>query len=290
MHIPLANWNGEELPLDKVRVSVMDRSFLFGDGVYEVIRVYHRRAFLLEEHLARLQRSLGELRIRTDLERLRRRLLETLDHSRVVDGLIYIHVSRGEAPRRSHIFPVPPPVPNELIYVRELERHPHAALRADGAKAITVDDIRWKRCDIKSVNLLGNILAAQTAEDAGCDEAILVAEDGGITEGSHTSVFGVKDGCILTAPLAANVLPGITRRLVVELAREADICVREESLTRDSLWSLDELFLTGTTSEVLPVTTVDGKAIGAGAPGPIAGQLYRAYQKRIDQLASDGDS
>lgn len=290
MHIPLANWNGEELPLDKVRVPAMDRSFLFGDGVYEVVRVYHGRPFLLEEHLARLQRSLGHLRIRTDLDRLRRRLLETLLHSRVTDGTVYVHVSRGEAPRRSHVFPVPPPAPNELIYVRELSRRVHDDLRAVGAKAITVEDLRWKRCDIKSVNLLGNILAAQTAEEAGCDEAILVADNGVITEGSHTSVFGVKQGCILTAPLAANVLPGITRRLVAQLAAESEICVREESLHKDALWELDELFLTGTTSEVLPVTRVDGKPIGKGVPGPIAAQLFSAYQRRIDELAGIDDS
>lgn len=277
MNVPLANWNGEELPLDQVRVSVLDRSFLFGDGVYEVLRVYGRRPFLLEEHFERLRRSLRELRIGCDVERLRRRTLATLEHSGVCDGVLYVHVSRGTAPTRTHAFPQPPVPPNELIYVRELERDPYAALHASGASVITCEDIRWRRCDIKSVNLLGNVLAAQAAADAGCHEAILVGPDGAITEGSHTSVFGVQEGAVLTAPLAANVLPGITRQLVVQLAGRAGIPLREESLRREHLPRLSELFLTGTTVDVLPVTRVDGRPVGDGRPGPVAARLREAY-------------
>lgn len=277
MNVPLANWNGEELPLDQVRVPVLDRSFLFGDGVYEVLRVYQSRPFLLEEHLQRLRRSLAELRIATDVDRLTGRMWTTLEHSRVCDGVVYMHVSRGAAPVRTHKFPVPPPQPNELIYVREIPPDPYAELRSTGASAITVDDLRWRRCDIKSVNLLGNVLAAQAAEESGCDEAILVGGDGVVTEGSHTSVFGVADGRILTAPLRANVLPGITRNLVVQLAARVGIEMREESLRRDRLHELDELFITGTTVDVLPVTKLDGRPVGGGRPGPVAARLREAY-------------
>jgi D-alanine transaminase len=287
MTVPLANWNGEEQPLDQVRVSVLDRSFLFGDAVYEAVRVFGGRPFLLEEHLARLRNSLRMLRIEIDVDRFARRMLETLAHSGVREGLIYMHVSRGAAPSRTHQFPDPPVTPNELIFVKTLPREPYAHLRAAGAMAITFDDIRWKRCDIKSANLLGNVLAAQAAEDAGCDEAILVGDDGEITEGSHTSVFGVRGGEILTAPLVANVLPGITRGLVVRLAASVGIPVREESLRRDQLWSLDELFVTGTTADLLPVTRVDGRPIGTGVPGAITARLRDAYLVLVATHAGD---
>jgi len=285
---PLANWNGEELPLDQVRVSVLDRSFLFGDAVYEVLRVFHGRPFLLGEHFQRLRRSLGELRINADVDRLEQRLWTTLRNSGVRDGVIYLHVSRGAAPARTHQFPTVPTLPNELIFVRELAADHYADLHERGAAAILVPDLRWKRCDIKSVNLLGNVLAAQAAVEAGCDEAILVTADGTISEGSHTSVFGVADGCILTAPLEANVLPGITRQLVVQLAGRAGIPIRESPLRRDGIERLSELFLTGTTIDVLPVTRVDGRPIGDGRPGPIAARLRTAYQEAAAEACGKG--
>lgn len=275
--IPLANWNGEELPLDQVRVSVLDRSFLFGDAVYEMLRLYDGRPFLLAEHLERLRYSLGELRIRADVDRLERRMRSTLEHSRVANGAIYIHISRGAAPRRTHQFPVPPPPPNELIWVRAVEGDAAAAYRESGATAITVPDLRWKRCDIKSVNLLGNVLAAEAAEEAGCFEAILIGSDGVITEGSHTSVFGVQAGRVLTAPLQSNVLPGITRSLVVKLAARVGVPIVEESLRQNQLRELDELFITGTSIDLLPVTVVDGRPVGSGRPGPVAARLRQAY-------------
>jgi D-alanine transaminase len=260
-----------------VRVSVLDRSFLFGDAVYEMIRLYAGQPFLLDEHWDRLARSLAALRIRCDLPRLRQRALTTLEHSGVGDGLMYVHVSRGEAPRRTHAFPVPPPQPNELVWVRPAASDPAAELRAAGARAITTPDLRWRRCDIKSVNLLGNVLASQQAEEAGCDEAILVDEQGIVTEGSHSSVFGVQGGKILTAPLEANVLPGITRSLVVRLAASIHAPIEETSLRGDRLHDLDELFLTGTSIDILPVTVVDGRPVGHGVPGPVARRLREAY-------------
>ncbi|MFG0332530.1 MAG: aminotransferase class IV, partial [Maioricimonas sp. JB049] len=237
---PLASWNGTFMPLSEVRVSVLDRAFLFGDAIYEALRVYEGRPFLLDEHMARLRRSLDQIRIEADVERIGRRIFDLLERQPVRDGLIYLQVTRGEAPR-THYFPANPIEPNELIYVSSLEDDPHAPSRKTGVGVITFDDLRWKRCDIKSVNLLGNCMAAQAAREAGCAEAILVAADGTITEGSHTSVFGVRDGAVMTAPLARNILPGITRNLVVQLANRVGIAIREEPLSRDRLPEVDEL-------------------------------------------------
>lgn len=277
----LANWNGEFLPLADVRVSVLDRGFLFGDGIYEVLRVYAGRPFLCEEHMQRLRRSLREVRIDCDADRLERRMQDTLRQSGVQEGLIYIQVTRGGAANRTHRFPDPSVPPNELIYVEELDGDPYAQYRKTGVRLITVPDVRWGRCDIKSVNLLANCMAAQAAKEAGCIEALLVKPDGTITEGSHTSIFAVKDGRILTTPLGPQILPGITRGLVLRLADKAGIPVTEGVLRRDELASLDEMFLTGTTSEVLAVVQVDGQAIGEGKPGTVTGQLYTTYWQEV---------
>lgn len=290
MSSPLANWNGVEMPLDDVRVSVLDRAFLFGDGIYEVLRIYGGRLFLLREHVDRLGRSLDKLRIQADVPRIEQRLVDTLRHSGVKEGTAYIQVTRGVAPR-THKFPPPGTVPNELIYIKELDGDPYAAARETGASVITVPDVRWKRCDIKSVNLLANCLAAQAAAEAGCEEAILIGEDQSVVEGSHTSVFGVKDGRIWTTPLGPQILPGITRGLVMRLAEHADIGVVERSLRLGELDSIDELFLTGTTSEVLPVTRVDGDPVGSGRPGPVTQRLAATYRAAVEELvrgAGDG--
>ncbi|MBX3441699.1 MAG: aminotransferase class IV [Planctomyces sp.] len=279
----LANWNGVEQPLDEVRVSVLDRGFLFGDGGYEVLRIYGGRLFLLDEHMQRLVRSLDKLRIAADVPRIERRLRETLAHSGVVEGMAYLQVTRGEAPRM-HRFPPGNPHPNELIYIAPLAGDPYGDARETGAAVLTTPDVRWGRCDIKSINLLANCLAAQAAAEAGCQEALLVAEDGAIVEGSHTSVFGVKDGAIWTTPLGPHILPGITRGLVLRLAARAGISVVEKSLHTRELGEIDELFLTGTTSEVLPVTTVDGRPIGNGRPGPVTRRLAETYRQVVDEM------
>jgi D-alanine transaminase len=287
--LPLANWNGVEMPLSEVRVPALDRAFLFGDAVYEGLRIYGGRVFLCAEHVQRLRRSLGELRIAADVERLERRMLETVSHSGVREGFIYIQVTRGTAPRRTHRFPDPPTTPNELIWVDEITSDAFAALRETGARLLTFRDVRWQRCDIKSVNLLGNCLAAQAAAEAGCSEALLVDRDGTITEGSHTSVFGVRGGRIITSPLGPHILPGITRALVLGLAERARIPVAEESMRRDRLREIDELFLTGTTAEVLPITVVDNEPIGDGRPGPVARRLFATYHEFVqDWLSGSG--
>lgn len=279
--LPWANWNGEQMPLADVRVSVLDRGFLFGDAIYEVMRISRGLPFLEPRHFARLRRSLGEVGITAcNVERLQQRMHQTLERAGVQDGMVYIQVTRGEAPR-AHRFPDPPVPSNELIAIIAFDEPPYAAVRESGASVVTTPDMRWKRCDIKSTNLLANCMAAQQAFDAGAVEAVMVAPDGTLTEGSHTSLFGVKDGGILTAPLDQNILPGITRGLLTELADQAGIPLRDQPLHKDMLEEIDELFLTGTTAAVLPVTQVDGRPVGDGTPGPISLRLYEAYQAYI---------
>jgi D-alanine transaminase len=285
--LPWANWNGEQMPLADVRVSVLDRGFLFGDAIYEVLRIYEGRPFLEPRHFDRLRRSLDKVAIHCDVDRLQQRMHETLARANVDDGMVYMQVTRGEAPR-AHRFPDPPVRPNELIAVSAFADPPYAAVRATGAAVITVPDMRWKRCDIKSTNLLANCMAAQQAHEAGATEAIMVAPDGTLNEGSHTSLFGVRDGGILTAPLGQNILPGITRGLLTELAAQADIPLQDEPLHLDMLGSVDELFLTGTTSAVLPVTVIDGRPVGDGTPGPVTRRLVAAYETFVRDWLSCG--
>ncbi len=281
---PLANWNGALMPLSEVKVSVLDRAFLFGDAIYEVIRIYGGRPFLFEDHVARLGRNLEKLNLPADAEAIAGRTRETIAASDVVEGIVYIQVTRGVAPR-THQFPVPAPQPNELIYVADF-KDPYVSVRQQGVSVIVVDDMRWKRCDIKSVNLLANCMAAQAACEAECAEALFVDGNGRLTEGSRSSLFGVRNGTILTAPLRENILPGITRKLLMQLAEECDFPMREEALHLDNLSEIDELFLTGTTTEILPITLVDQRKIGTGTSGPIATKLYDAYKKTVDQLAT----
>lgn len=287
VELPWANWNGEQMPLADVRVSVLDRGFVFGDAVYEVLRIYNGRPFLEPRHFDRLRRSLDKVAIRCDVDRLQQRMHETLARARVDDGMAYMQVTRGEAPR-THRFPDPPVQPNELIAISAFAEPPYAAFREAGAAVITVPDMRWKRCDIKSTNLLANCMAAQQAHEAGAAEAIMVAPDGTLNEGSHTSLFGVRDGGILTAPLAQNILPGITRGLLTELAAQADIPLQDQPLHRDMLQSVDELFLTGTTAAVLPVTRIDDRPVGEGVPGPITRRLVDAYASYVRDWLSRG--
>lgn len=276
---PLANWNGEIMSLDEVKVSVLDRAFLFGDAIYEMIRVYHGKPFLFDDHLHRLERNLEKMQLKADAAIIKNRVIELLEKHPVPSATIYIQITRGQA-KRTHHFPSADVTPNELIYVAEFD-DPYVTARTQGVSVIMLPDLRWKRCDIKSVNLLANCMAAETAKQAGCAEAILVAEDGTLIEGTHTSLFGVKDGSILTAPLGEHILPGITRKLLMELAQKVRVPVQETSLHKDDLPNIDELFLTGTTIELFPIVRVDDQVIGAGTPGPVVRKLLQAYAERI---------
>ena len=280
--IPLANWNGEIMPLDEVRVSVLDRAFLFGDAVYEAMRIYDGRLFLIDRHLARLRRSLNELRIVCDVDRLYERLLETLTASKTQSGLAYLQITRGADTARSHAFPPAHVRPNELLWIQGYpSADPYESQRGLGVSVITHPDLRWNRRDIKTVNLLGNCLAAQAAKEAGAYEAILYEADGEVTEGAHTSVFAVKNGKLLTSPRGNHILPGVTRGFVFDLAEQLDIPVEEHSFSKDDIPTLGELFLTGTTTEVLGIVTVDGRAVGRGSVGPVTLALANAYKKAV---------
>lgn len=276
----LANLNGKQMPLAEAVVPALDRGFLFGDAVYEVLRVYGGRPWLLEQHWQRLARSLDAIRIGgVDLDRLRRRLLETIAAGSFTEAVAYIQITRGAGPTRSHVFPTEI-TPLEFLYVQPFA-DAHVAARERGIAAITLPDLRWDLCDIKSTNLLANVLAGQAAKEAGCDEALLYLPDGTLTEGTRTSVFGVLDGQLLTMPASHAILPGITRALVLRLAERANVPVRNQSLVRDDLPRVSELFLTGTGSEVLGIVRVDGQTIGDGRPGPITRRLEEAYRHAV---------
>lgn len=282
--VPLANLHGEILPLSEARVPALDRGFLFGDAVYEVLRVYAGRAWLGDEHFARLARSLREVRIAgVDLNRLRRRMQETIAAGSFREATVYFQITRGAAPR-THAFPANA-TPLEFLFVQAYDDH-YAAARRDGCAAALHPDLRWGRCDVKSTNLLGNVLAMQAAQEAGCLEALLYEPDGTLTEGTHSSLFGMLDGVLRTAPKTSAILPGVTRDLVVRLAAAAGIPVEERNLTRDELPQATELFLTGTTSEVLPVVQVHGQPVAAGRPGPVTRRLQEAYREAVRAFLS----
>ncbi len=279
---PLANLNGAQMPLSEVKVSALDRGFLFGDAVYEVLRVYQGKPWLEEEHFARLARSLEAIRIRgVEPDRLRRRLHETIAAGPFREATVYLQVTRGAAPR-AHPFPANA-TPLEFLFVQEFH-DPYVEARRAGTAVVTHPDQRWDRCDIKSTNLLGNVLAMQAAKEAGCLEAILYLPDGTVTEGTHTSLFGVLRGSLLTAPNSNEILPGITRGLVLRLAERAGVPVREHMLTRANLGEVSELFLTGTSTEVMPIVKVDGKPVADGKPGAVTRRLQEAYAEAVREF------
>jgi D-alanine transaminase len=269
------------MPADQVRVPIWDRGFLFGDAVYEVFRLYGGRCWLEVEHLGRLRRSLAELQFpERDLETLARRVLETIEASEIEEGLVYIQITRGVAPRHHH-FPVPAVEPTELIVVSPYDDTPTARNREVGVSAISHPDLRWKRCDIKTTNLLANVLANEAAHRAGAYEAILVNVAGRVSEATHSSVLWVRDGQLEGTPEGPGILPGTTRQLVRRLADDAAIPFAESELTLGELLRTDEVILLGTTIEVMPVVRVDETVIAAGRPGPVSRRLQAAYRRAV---------
>jgi len=269
--------NGEYLPLSGARIPVLDRGFIFGDGVYEVVPVYHKRAFRLEPHLDRLQRSLAQVRIDNPHTRDEwRAIIDRLVRSSTpVDLAVYVQVTRGVA-RRDFAFPrnVTPTV---FAMASALTR-PSAAQRDAGLRTISVPDARWLRCDIKSVSLLPNILAKQAARESGAYEAWFVDKDGNVTEGGSTNAWIVtKDGELVTRQLSNSILGGITRRSLVKLAADAQIKVVERPFSLEEARGAREAFLTSTTSFVTPITKIDGKPVGTGKPGAVAARLRELY-------------
>ena len=280
------NWaclNGELMPAEEAKVSIWDRGFLFADAVYEVFRLYDGRCWLEAEHLARLRRSLGELELPSiDLDALRGRIEATIEASGVADGTVYVQITRGVAPR-AHPFPNPPVPPTELIVARPYDDTATAAKRQSGVAVITHPDLRWKRCDIKTTNLLANVLALETAKRSGAEEALLIDHEGFITEATHSSVVWLRDGQIEGTPNNSAILPGTTRFLTQDLAKAAGVSCVETQITLDEFFAVEEAWLVGTTIEVLPIVTVDDRPIGDGRPGPVARRFQADYRAAVDR-------
>jgi D-alanine transaminase len=270
--------NGEYIPRDEAMVPVYDRGFLFADGVYEVVRVYSGRPYLMEPHMARMERGLRALEIGfRDFDRVVEAAERLIDENGVHgDGNIYIQITRGAAVPRHHAFPPKDTRPTVFVTVDAITPPPEAYW-LDGVDAITVPDNRWARCDIKSVALLPNVLANQAAHAADAFEALFV-RDGVVIEGSHSNLWGVHRDRLITYPASNYILPGITRARVFGLANELGIEVVEGPIYFQDLYDIDELFLTGTTTEIMPVVRVDGREIVDGEPGPVTRRVFEAYR------------
>jgi D-alanine transaminase len=279
--------NGEFFPRAEARVSVEDRAFVFGDGVYEVLRAINGQLFATRFHNDRLRRSLDGIRISLEESDSPERFTEIgsqlLRENALLEGeaTVYMQVSRGAAPRL-HNFPSPPVRPSVYISVSRFK--PYSDLAQSGATAISHPDLRWGRCDLKTLNLLPNVLAAQTAKERGAFEAMLI-RDGVVTEGAKTNFFGVVDGTLRTHPCDNHILPGITRSVLRDLADGLNIGLDESPIKVSEMPRLNELFLTGTTTDVMPIVRVDDRPVGNGKPG----ELTRRLQKVLSEsLASGG--
>ena len=268
--------NGRFLPLEDAKISVLDRGFIYGDGVYELIPVYHRQPFRLRQHLARLQRSLDGIRMvnphtEAEWESIIRELVARTPFD---DQGVYFQVTRGVA-KRDHSFPldVAPTVfmmsnPLSLPTAEQVER---------GVAVVTAIDERWLHCDLKTISLLGNVLARQRATDAGAAETVLF-RNGFLTEASASNVFIVRDGVLLGPPKDNQILPGITYDAAFELARGGGLAVEVRPISRDEALAADEMWLSSSTKEVLAVTTVDGKSFAGGSPGPVFRKMHELFQ------------
>lgn len=276
----LANWNGQEMPLEDVKVSVLDRAFLFGDAVYEVIRLYGGKLWMFDRHMSRLATGLKSLRIEgVDLDALGKRIEATVKNSGEREALVYIQVTRGEA-KRTHHYPEKI-APNQLVYVEHFDDP--RTMRETGVPVISINDFRWQRNDLKVTSLIANCMAAQTAHENGCIEVVQIGSDGYVTEGSHTSIFAVKDGKILVSPSSSKVLPGITKQQILELSAAAGIGIHETRVKKSELKDVDEMFLTGTPEEIVPIVRVDDLVIGGGTPGPVTRKLQQAFTESVQK-------
>jgi D-alanine transaminase len=270
--------NGQFLPITEAKISVLDRGFIFGDGVYEVIPVYSRRAFRLAEHLSRLQHSLDSIKLpnpHTDAEWMQI-LHELIARNAPEDQYLYLHITRGVA-KRDHAFPIPPVAPTVFVLSNPLNTPP-AALLQSGISAITAPDNRWLRCDIKAISLLPNVLLRQMAIDAGCAETIMIRDNEFMTEGAASNIFVVKNGTLLAPPKDNLMLPGITYDVVLELAAANGIPHQVRKVLASEVFGADELLLTSSTKEVLAITQLDGKSVGTGKPGAMFARLHELYQ------------
>lgn len=269
--------NGKFLPIEEATIPVLDRGFIFGDGIYEVVPVYSRVAFRLDEHLARLERSLGEVGIRNPYprEKWRELVYRVIDEQPFEDQGVYFQVTRGVA-KRDHAFPknVEPTV---FMMSNPLVNPPREQV-VRGGKAISAADNRWLRCDIKSTSLIGNCLLRQLSAEAGGAETILF-RDGKLTEASSANVFIVKRGVVAAPPKSNLILPGITYDVVVELARANAMPLELRDVGEAEVRGADELWVSSSSKEVFPLVELDGRPIGEGKPGPVFQRMYALYQE-----------
>ena len=276
----IAYLDGTYLPRSQARVSVEDRGFMLADGVYEVVRYYRGKPFSMPGHVERMKQSLEAARIRLDwgVHDLARISDELLQRHELPDAQVYWQVTRGMAPRK-HLFPDPPVAPTVLALCYP-EPPLDIAGRVHSMRAITRPDIRWKRCSIKSINLLPNLLDSQAAHEAGADTAILL-RNGVATECPSRSLFLVERGVLVTHPLDGSILDSITRRVVIQIAQADRLTVREERPSAKRLFAAQEVLVVGTTTEIAAVTWIDGRRIGLGEPGEVARRLQRGYVARV---------
>jgi len=269
--------NGKFVPIDEARVSVLDRGFIFGDGVYELVPVYSRVPFRLDEHLARLERSLAEARIRNPHSRAqwRKIIYQLIDAQPFDDQGVYFQVTRGAA-KRDHAFPKNAE-PTVFMMSNPLVNPPQPQVEG-GAAAVSAQDNRWLRCDIKSISLIGNVLLRQLSAEADAAETILF-RDGRLTEASASNVFIVARGLILSPPKSSLILPGITYDVVAELARASAMPLEFREVTDAEVRAADEIWVTSSSKEVLAIVSLDGRKVGEGRPGPVFRRMYALYQQ-----------
>lgn len=277
--------DGQFTERDGLAISIDDRGYYFGDGVYEVIKVYGGELYTAKEHIDRLFQSATKIKMTIPYAEVQLMDIarELVAKNNIIVGHVYIQVTRGSAPRL-HQFPSPA-VSSVVTGYAITNPRPLNGIE-NGVRVKSVADVRWLRCDIKSLNLLGNVLAKQEAHESGCIEALL-HRDGVVTEGSASNLFGVKDGTVYTHPVTNLILNGITRQVILGLCEEQGIPVVEKSFTLDEAFEMDEFFLTSTTSEVTPVISIDGRPVSSGMLGPVTLKLQKAFSSQIPSLIAD---
>jgi D-alanine transaminase len=276
--------NGSYLDHEKAKVSVGDRGFVFGDGVYEVTRVVNGRFFKEKEHLERLKKGLSGLKIDApdhlldSIPEISRELIE-INAQQQGEASVYLQITRGSAWPRTHTFPDPEVEPT--LYLSSSSFTPHTELHRTGVDTITVSDIRWTRCNLKTVNLLPNTLAKQQAKENGVNSAVMI-RDGVVTESPNANIFGVKNGALYTFPATNYILDGITRNAVLDIAKELNIPVHFDPIRQEDIAHLDELFFSGTTTDIQPIIKVDDTEISSGKPGPVVRSIQKMHRELLN--------
>ncbi|TWT12493.1 D-amino-acid transaminase [Planomicrobium sp. CPCC 101079] len=270
--------NDQFIREEELVISKEDRGYQFGDGIYEVIRVYEGNLYTAKEHIDRFYASAEKIKIVIPYTKdvFHKLVYDLVEKNEINTGQVYVQITRGASVRQHH-FPADTP-PVLIGYTKSVERP--VELMEAGVRATFIEDIRWLRCDIKSLNLLGNVLAKQEAHDRGFYEAILHRGEV-VTEGSSTNMYGIKDGVVYTHPTDNLILPGITRSVILELCKKAGIQVQETAFTKSQALEMDEFFLSSTTAEVMPIIEIDGQPIGGGTPGPLTQKLQEAFTANL---------